>query len=949
MDFQKQVSFGQALNISSTYPSIDTFRTFATHIKNQNKVIEKNCLDKSQIKAASSTRFSYISGSTQTIVNDFKQALIKEYGKEIAEFAFPQEDQKKAIWSGLKTRTIQRVLANADEEYLKVARNELPAYAMVAQVKAEVVQKISTIIQQVAHQFPHNQQIQEASKAATEVNNKAQLANKQVIAYVNSVKNSDLWQIAHLNISLNSKGIKEVFSVVQTQVSLATQAAEYAAFLSESIELLAHNDPQLAQALQDYSNTQVETTENNIKNSSSEPALQQQLAVHQAAQDARAIANIAAVQVANAPARIAEITENLQKTLSEINATTQLAIKNALTAISNRQSLTVIRGMTGALFSDFETQKKQAIQKAKQQKKQTEYNAVFNALQESIVHEDDIVQCILTERVAQAKEAVASHATFIENIDIDLAQEIFIKAKEAETAAITFFNEDLQASKDLALEILIAAREAKIIATGGNAQEKITTAKTQLQKLMQQLEAIDSNTLSPQQEKLKQATASVLSTAAEKFQLAEISFSETALVTAKKISQELENYSEIMIRNAAKEKQESPLANNSSLLARDAQMSLSVAKILQDAANAYDLIAQGKCVEFAMSRISETVTTLQESSQDKQHDCVAIASAALDQVVTIARRNRASEITLETIPHLNDTPPSCITGCNGRIFLTPLPLSLTDITAENRKSYLYGTNLIRYAMFNKFGLSGVTRFDQEFAPKIASQNPLSTAELKSFLNQVEEVFGNRYRIIAPTSLHNLRVQLSHVEENKIIQAADTSVFNPFLPATRATLDSSSTSLSSPNQTQTEYKEGIKAAQEAILSTFDVETQAEEIKKITEQFNAIFANKITSGTPLTVSELISFLDKIIEDQSSFNYSYEQTVRYMRSGRAAQDFLSSSNWHLTGPTLMAILEMSAGTPPVTTSVLHNIMTVTAIGLSELMAFGIGRTVGMSATQH
>lgn len=80
-----------------------------------------------------------------TIVQDFSAALEAKYGKNVVQFAFPDEQKNLARNGGLSKKMIKQVIKNASRA--RIAKDDLAAYASMADMNIQIAQQVDPEIE----------------------------------------------------------------------------------------------------------------------------------------------------------------------------------------------------------------------------------------------------------------------------------------------------------------------------------------------------------------------------------------------------------------------------------------------------------------------------------------------------------------------------------------------------------------------------------------------------------------------------------------------------------------------------------------------------------------------------------------------------------------------------------------------------------------------------------
>ena len=202
----------------------------------------------------------------------------------------------------------------------------------------------------------------------------------------------------------------------------------------------------------------------------------------------------------------------------------------------------------------------------------------------------------------------------------------------------------------------------------------------------------------------------------------------------------------------------------------------------------------------------------------------------------------------------NDDDDMIITGEHGKIILekNPHPLEETfltkftnDQTDKNRKKWINGVNLIRFAIARKYGMKAVEIFDARFKIKRDFDISLSIKDLKDFLANCRDIPASHF-LHPLTSIEKFMVKLKDADEGDVLKWSKAVFeFNPFLREQVITRQEDLQKIRSQEQPQKsleeihrqEAAEGIEIARQFIEKKFQTfAISKNRFKAILERFN-----------------------------------------------------------------------------------------------------------------
>ena len=205
----------------------------------------------------------------------------------------------------------------------------------------------------------------------------------------------------------------------------------------------------------------------------------------------------------------------------------------------------------------------------------------------------------------------------------------------------------------------------------------------------------------------------------------------------------------------------------------------------------------------------------------------------------------------------NDNDHMIITGEHGKIILekNPNPSEETfltkftnDQTDKNRKKWINGVNLIRFAIARKYGMKAVEIFDARFKIKRDFDISLSIKDLKDFkdfLADYRDISASHF-LHPLTSIEKFMVKLKDADEGDVLKWSKAVFeFNPFLREQVITRQEDLQKIRSQEQPQKsleeihrqEAAEGIEIARQFIEKKFQTfAISKNRFKAILERFN-----------------------------------------------------------------------------------------------------------------
>src|SRR3990167_3747688 len=881
-----------SLNIfSSTGPNIEAFRTFALDESNQNKTVAKKFVDKNQLKTATSQTFQRTFGGAKEIVADFKDALVQEYGENIANFVFPATKQKATALAGLSHEVINQVLEQADQAKItqqssEIDLNDLAAYVAVAESKNEVTQRLATTLQKLALQSPENKIITDASANAQKLAAIAKHAYEKVREAHFSIRQiQQAVQLTSQELDATAlASIAESLALIQKRTTAITDAARFTTTQFASIQQLNQLSPVIQQVSQEKL---------------------------QSPQQVRANANKSAIErITQASNQILVIQQNLTQCISSIKGSEDIAIQQTESIAGSAQTRALTIGMGGGLgatSSDIQQKKAQNIKNIKLGAIHDITVAYFQAKKDSYKIQQTIIQSIIDKRNARLTEQAALIKTSDSNSqeiralnqrknNLETTQNCIQQAIETEEAAIEWVGDKPAEIPDetlsLALKVFSAADAMKRIATQQDVSEYVTDAKSQLLSVDQSLMILLQSDL-PVNHKFSSHTniteiQNFLNTHYTNLLLAEAQSSESAKLVATDITAILLNKATEMSQKAESSLREIVDADDldKESLQHQATTFQEITLALEAAARAYDQIADAKLIEakggyLEQERFQQLRQEIASAPQLASSNSLRPIIAAFDAITFSTQPPNSFD--LDILSQLDsisaDLNSSKITGDNGKIVLSS---SLSPLTHEDRKLYYDGINLIKLALFRDFGIYAVKRFDSSFSSKINANNPLTVGELKNFLASEKQLHQSSYFITPTASLEELLSQLNSAHKERVIKSDGRHLtFNPFsnTPLAEASLV----------EEKKEVLEGMNAAREAIESSFSG-LPKNKIESILQRFDAMVSTK----APLTVETFRSFINREVEsvakDQSTINWLWNKVFHY-----AEDPILNTTVWH------------------------------------------------------